>query len=239
MERIQLNPVFVKTKNVRNFEVMMDGLAMADEGCLGMVHGQAGRGKTRTSQWYTAHNDCIYLRIATIWRTSELGFLSALCRELGSPAPSRNKGKCFTEIVDRLIDDKKPVFLDEIEKLPKTFLDIVRDLSDLTAAPFVLIGENELMRLMNENKRVWSRIFQHMEFSQVAVSDIIVFAKEAAGMNITPDVAAILHSSSTGDFRLIKRDLIELIKITNAKGVTDPDPDMATIAARAGLKGKQ
>jgi len=237
-KKIKLKPVFVKTKNVRNFEVMMDSLALADEGCLAMVDGEAGRGKTRTSQWFSAHNNCVYLRVATIWQTSELGFLTALCIELGIPTPPRSKGKCFISAVDQLVDNSRPVFLDEIEKLPKNFLDIVRDLSDLTATPFVLMGEKELKSLMIENKRVWSRTFQQLEFSPVAVSDIIVFAKEAAGMNLTPDVAAIVHASSGGDFRLIKRDLIELIKITTAKGVTDPDADMAKMAARAGLRGK-
>lgn len=238
-KRIQLKPVFVKTKNVRNFEVMMDSLMQADEGCLGMVHGQAGRGKTRTSQWFAANNDCIYLRIATIWRTSELGFLAALCRELGILSPPRDKVRCFIAVVDQLNNNFKPIFLDEIEKLPRTFLDIIRDLSDLGATPFILIGENELKSLMIQNERVWSRTFQQLEFSPVAISDIIVFAKEAAGMNLTPDVATILHTgSSKGDFRLVKRDLIELIKITAAKGATDPDADMAKMAIRAGLRGK-
>lgn len=238
-KKIKLKPVFVKTKNVRNFEVMMDSLMQADEGALGLVNSPAGRGKTRTSQWFATHNDCIYLRIATIWRTSELGFLAALCRELGISTPPRDKVRCFIAVVDQLINNFKPVFLDEFEKLPpKPFLDIVRDLSDLGATPFVLIGENELKSLMIQNERVWSRTFQRLAFSPVAVSDIIVFAKEAAGMNIAPDVATILHGgASKGDFRLIKRDLIELTKITTAKGVTDPDADMAKMAVRAGLRG--
>ena len=51
MEKIQVKPVFVKTKNVRNFESMMDALAQASgEGRLGAVPSPPGRGKTRTAQ---------------------------------------------------------------------------------------------------------------------------------------------------------------------------------------------
>ena len=79
---IEYKPVFIEsTKNVRNFKVMMDGLELgAGEGRLGMVYGRAGRGKTRTSQWYHAHNGGVFLRMQTIWRTSELEFIRALCR---------------------------------------------------------------------------------------------------------------------------------------------------------------
>ncbi len=54
-KKIRLKPEFVKTKNVRNFEVMMANLAISEgEGRLGMVYSQAGRGKTRTCQVYAA-----------------------------------------------------------------------------------------------------------------------------------------------------------------------------------------
>ena len=42
MKQIKVKPTFVRTKNVRNFEVLMDGLALGEgEGRLGLVYGQA------------------------------------------------------------------------------------------------------------------------------------------------------------------------------------------------------
>ena len=45
MKQIAVKPVFVQTRNVRNFQAMMGGLALAEgEGRLGLIFGRAGRG---------------------------------------------------------------------------------------------------------------------------------------------------------------------------------------------------
>lgn len=239
MKEIRVKPVFIKTRNVRNFETTMDGLELgAGEGRLGMIYGRAGRGKTRTSQWYHAHNPgCIYLRIATIWRTSELEFLKALCRELRiNPAPSR-KGPCFVEIVDRLIANPMPVFLDEIEKLPRSFLDLIRDLSDMSTAPFILIGEEELVSYMRQNRRVWSRVFRQLEFEPIEVSDILLYAKDSTDLRLSMPVAKIFHGASEGDFRIVKRDMLALVQYANANGTREVSEAIARVAVKAGLSG--
>lgn len=236
MQTVQLKPTFVKTKNVRNFIVMMDGLALgAGEGRLGMVFGQAGRGKTRTSQWYAAHNDCVYLRIATIWRTSEVSFLNALANELRIASPAKRKGPAFTEVIDTLLANPRPVFLDEIEKLPKVFLDLIRDLSDMSTAPFVLVGEEELVSVMRQNRRVWSRTYQQIEFKPLDEAAIIVYVKEASGLQVSAKVASIMHQASGGDFRIVRRGLLNLAHVANSKGVTDISEEDARIAMKIGL----
>jgi len=183
MKKIQLKPTFVKTRNVRNFEVLMRGLDLgAGEGRLALIHGRAGRGKTRTVNRYAAANDCVYIRMLTVWRTSELEFLRELCRKLEVGNPPHRKGPCFIEIVKRLEDKKQPIFLDEIEKLSSRFLDVVRDLTDVTSVPVVLIGEEELPVAMRRNARVWSRTQQQLEFEPISAADIIYyFAEITAG----------------------------------------------------------
>ena len=238
MKEIKLKPVFVKTKNVRNFEVMMDGLALGEgEGRLGLIYGQAGRGKTRTSQWHQAHNGGIYLRVATIWRTSELEFLKSLCRELKITPPPSRKGPCFVEIVDRLLANPRPVFIDEIEKLPRIFLDLVRDLSDMSTAPFILIGEEELRSFMQQNRRVWSRTFRQLEFEPIQIPDILLYAHDSTGLKLSMPVARIFHQYSSGDFRIVKRDMLALIQYANANETREVSEKMASIAVKEGLSG--
>ena len=55
--------------------------------------------------------------------------------------------------MDRLIDERKPVFLDEFEKLPQNYLGIIRELTETTGVPFVLIGEEELLAYMRRDER--------------------------------------------------------------------------------------
>ncbi len=239
MKKLQLNPVFVKTKNVRNFEVMMDGLALADgEGCFGMVYSQAGRGKTRTSQWYSAHQDCVYLRVLTIWRTSETEFLRSFCNALNILSPPKRKGPAFAQIVNNLIENPRPVFLDEIEKMSQTFLDLVRDIADSAQVPVILIGEEELVSFMKQNRRVWSRTFQQMEFAPIEVADIIMYASESADLKLSIPVAKMVHKASGGDFRLVKRDLLGLAQTANANQTKTITEKMAKIVIQSGLSGK-
>lgn len=234
-KKLQIKPVFVKTGNVRRFEALMDGLAMsAGEGRLGLVYGRAGRGKTRTATWYAAHNGCVFLRCLSIWRHSELGMLQALCRELGVRNIPHRKAPAFQAAMEAMMANPKPVFIEEIEKLPYAFLELVRDLSDLTTAPIVLVGEEELENLLKRNRRIWSRTFRQMEFSPVEPADIVTYANQAAGLQIRPEVMALLNGSSGGDFRLVKRDIINLVDVCNANNTAEPDAKMAKVAiARA------
>ena len=239
MKEIQVKPKFVNVKNVRNFQAMLDTLMLSrGEGRLAAVIGQAGRGKTRTAQWYAANNRCAFVRCLSIWRHTELGLLQALCRELGVKKIPHRKDPAFIAVLDALnMQGGQPVFVEEIEKLPRLHLELVRDLSDLSLAPFVLIGEDELQHHMRQVTRIWNRTFQQLEFEPLGLGDVVMFARESAGIDLPADVAETLHRESGGCFRVIKRDLITLVTIMNAKGKPVPDMDMVKAAIKQGLRG--
>lgn len=225
-----LRPVFVVTRNVRNFEAAMDGLTLASgEGRLGLVFGRAGRGKTRTAQWWTAKENAVYLRVATVW--SELDFLAELCREVGVPAPQRRRGACYAALVDALAAAPRTVILDEIEKMSSRWLDIVRDVSDVTACPVVLVGEEELASAVRHNRRVWSRVYQEVEYGPISAADVVLYAREAAGLTVKADAAAQIHQRSGGDFRLVRRDVASLAQLAAAAKKSDVGPELVQAVA--------
>lgn len=239
---ITLKPEFIETKNVRRFSVMVDDLMAFGEGCLGCLAGTPGIGKTKNARVASARNDWVYLRIAAIWKRSELDFIQAFARELGIADPPGRKGKCYALVVDKLAGSGRVVFLDEMQRLPKDFLNIALDISDATGCPFVLVGEPELKGMMEDNKRVWSRTHRLFEFEPLSITDVMLFAAKTAGITLRPEIASILHKSSGGDFRILKRDFIALVNLANATG-SGPDgapqitEEMARIAVRQGLKG--
>jgi len=235
---MKLNPAFVKTRNVRNFEVLMNGLDLAEgEGRFGLVYGQAGRGKTRTSQWYAAGNACVYMRVLSIWTTSELDFLCALARELGVLTPPRRKATAFQAVLDKLITEPRAIILDEMEKMPPKFLGFIRDLTDLSGSPIVFVGEVELIPYLQAERRVWSRVFQQVEFEPISATDIVFYAADVAGLQLDKLAAGILAKSSGGDFRLVRRDVLALVQMCQGKGTKSVNAEMATIAAKQALKG--
>ena len=239
MKEIRVLPKFVNTRNVRNFQAMLDALMLsAGEGRFGVVVGPAGRGKTRTTQWYAAQHGCVFLRCLSIWRHSELGFLQALCRELGIANPPHRKDPAFIAVMDALgKQDGKPVFIEEIEKLPRLHLETVRDLADLSTAPFVLIGEEDLKEHLKQVSRMWNRTFQMLEFDPLSVADVIAFAGDAASLELPQEVAETLHLAAKGCYRVMKRDMISLVNIMNAKRTDKPTVEMAKVAIKQSLRG--
>jgi DNA transposition AAA+ family ATPase len=240
MAKIQFTPRFVNTRNVNNFAATMDALMFSRGGRgdgderLGCVHGQAGRGKTRTVQTWAARHNAVYLETAIVW--SELDFLQALCRELGVRKPAGRRGKAFADAIDVLLINPRPVFIDEIERFGQRMLEVVRDLAKITGGVFVLIGEEELPHLMKLNRRMWSRTYQAMEFEPASPADIVAFVKDTAGLKLTAEAMKVMHQASGGDLRIIRRDTINLVHVVNSMARTgEVSGETARIACKSGL----
>jgi len=242
MEQFTFTPKFVNTRNARNTNVLMNNLLSASrtgEGCIGVIYSEAGLGKTQTTKkWHTDHAESIHLTALTAWYGSELAFLKTLCRELGIKSPPGRKGPAFMAIVDTLLNRPMPIFIDEIEKLNARFLDLVKDITDLSTAPIVLVGEEHLVTHMKKNRRIWSRTFQHLKFERVQIGDAAAYAKETTGIKLTPETLSVLFKGVHANFRELRRTLIALVDIANARGLNDTvDVETINIALNAGLVG--
>ena len=237
---VRFSPTFVQTKNVRNYTVMMDGLLLdrsdiGDER-LGCVWGRAGRGKTRTVQTWAAANGAVYLATVSVW--SEVDFLAALCRELGVRQIPHRKGKCFSLLIEALMRNPRPIIIDEIERFGQKYLEIVRDIANVSGGVIVLVGEEELPHLMRQNRRVWSRTYRTMEFEPIPASDIITYVHQCTGLGLTRPALEVLHKSSQGDLRLVRRDTIALTHAyNNLRRTGEVDEETARIAVKESLRG--
>lgn len=231
-QTLSIKPVFVKTANVRNFESMMSGLALSDgEGRFGLVWGRAGRGKTRTAHYYCANTKgCHYVLALRVWRHSQGELLRAIAREAGIVNPPHRIAPLFAEVAERLIHTRPTIFVDEPDKLTIAHLEILRDLTELTGAPFVLIGEEELPDMMKKERRIWSRTFQQVQFQPFSVADIVQYVNAAAGIRMTgPSAAETIFKKSEGDIRVAKIIFTNLVQVLNAKGTAEADDQ--TVAA--------
>ena len=250
MKKIVVSKPFIGTKNVRNFDVMMDGLAMAEgEGRFGVVFSEAGRGKSRTvKKWHADNRDSIYILAQEVWKSNYTDFLKKMCIELGiRPAPKR-KGDCFAQAIDSLLEYPRTVIVDEIEKLPNGFLEIMRDLTELTGCAVVLVGEEELASHMKQNRRIWNRTFQQVEFDLIGSGDIMMYVKTATsdptekkdgfeGLKLSSENASLIHSLTQGNFRDVRRLTINLSKICNDKKSAEVTAQMIKAAYKTGLSG--
>lgn len=241
MATIQFRPAMIKTPFVRDLDSMLETLDLLQgDGCMAGICGEAGRGKTFSVMAKAAQTNGVYMRAQYIWRGSEREFVMGLCRALDMPQIPSTKGACYLAAVDRLANSTRPVFIDEMQRLPKGFLNIALDLADSTGCHVILVGEPELKGMMQENKRVWSRTYQFLEPQPISIQEILAYAAETTGIKLSMPAATILLNGSGGDFRLVKRAMVALVQHIRAKGNGDQvTEEMARIAASAGLKGKK
>jgi hypothetical protein len=237
MKRIPINETFVNTRNIRNFQVMMDGLALGEgRGRFGVVHGQAGLGKTTAvDNWY-GNNKSHYIRFAKVWSPTD--FLFALARELKVVDPIRRRGALFSEVVDKLLADPVPLFVDEIDKMGAEFLEILRDLADMTGAAVVLVGEESLVRKVQMNRRVWSRVYQQLAFGPIAVDDVARLFIEAAGLKMAPAVAKYVHERTQGNWRDVYRYMLVAAQYCQHNDAGEITDDLAKIVDREMLRSR-
>ncbi len=239
---LTVKPIFVKTANVRNFEAMMSGLDLsAGEGRFGLVWGRAGRGKSRTAEYYCANNkNCLYVLMHKVWRTSPSEFFFKLATELGLTSPPRRVGPLYNEICARLEKNRPTVFIDEPDKVPSAYLEIIRDMTQATGAPFVLIGEEALPGMMRKERRVWSRTFGQVEFKPFGVADIVQYMTAAAGIRFAGQEAVdAIYQKSEGDIRIVKVIFFNLVQVLNAKGIAEADRETVEAAIRQAFAGAQ
>jgi hypothetical protein len=236
--------VFIQTANTRNLSLMMDDIRMdVGEGRFGVVCGPAGLGKSRAVKWYHANStDTVYLESTSIWKSSDLAFLRDLCRELGIVHIRNRKEYCFRDVIDFLNDHPQTIILiDEVDRLSNSFLELARDITRMTVCPIIFIGEKKLLAFMQQNERVWTRTFAPVMFTTMKESDVIIYAKEVAGLALPVEVAGILHQTQTknteaGNFRLVKRALIYAIAYANAAKASEITPEIARMAIKSAVR---
>ena len=206
-----MSQTIVPNSNTRNFETFMKGLERgAGEGRFGLVHGAAGRGKTRAAiTWHAEHRQSLYLKCNVIW--SPKAFLARLLYELGASGGAPwSAAACYDEAAGKLAAAQEAgagavLFLDEIDLLPSIFLKIARNLADDSGAAVILIGESELPGQLWRESRVSSRVMECLEFLPLSRPELVSFCRARHGLELAADSAEVLHRASGGDLRDLSR----------------------------------
>lgn len=116
---------------------------------VGVIYGDAGRGKTMTLEAAASiYRQAILIRVTRSTR-SPLGIARQLGHELRIM-----KGRTLYELqqalCDRLRGSGRPILIDEAHQLSHDALEFVRDLYDLCHVPVVLVGTATLMQKCND-----------------------------------------------------------------------------------------
>lgn len=211
------------------FDEAVDDVLSAGPGTSGFVlaYGQAGRGKSVAADRYCTQRSGVHMRVWEGW--SQTSFMQRLLFEIrarNGDMPRHTGNRCKEYIVDLLDKERKPIFVDEADRLAMPRIEDLHDIHEMTGAPIVLIGEEGLIGLLSERRRIWSRVAYEVEFTGITAPDVALYAMQAAGLKITAELCQAIVAKSEGDFRLVRNVCLLLERAAKARGDFTPDREM-------------
>lgn len=231
-----MREVIIDTEAMSRFDSAVDEVTGAERGLSGFVlaYGQAGRGKSVAADRYHYQRGGAYLRVWQNW--SQTSFLQRLLFEVrgkNTDMPRHTGNRCKELIVQALEADRKPLFIDEADRLKIDRIEDLRDIHEMTGAPIVLIGEEGIFGLLSERRRIWSRVAYEIEFGPISPAEIALYAMQAAGLDINLELAAEIARKTEGDFRLVRNMCLLLEKAAKAQEAFTVDREMLETAFTA------
>ena len=154
------------------------GLSYAQmTGCIGVVHGAAGTGKTRACRRYAADNPNVWIATMSPWTQTVHACLEQVALACGLRTVEFRSARIAAALVDRLRDTRGLLAVDEAQHLGTRALEGLRSLSDATGTGLALIGSDELYsRLTGGSRRdqfaqLFSRIGKRVRLSAATAAD--------------------------------------------------------------------
>jgi len=220
--------VVVTTRSVDAFVSLADDLSDPEgskSSSLGMVIGTAERGKTHSARYYVdTHPDACYALF--IEGSTRVSFLRDICESLAGTRPV-TFGACLSLIHEACRQRRRLIIIDEADKLPVSFLELVRGINERCAVPILLTGEEGLKAKVDRVPRLRSRIRQPVVlYEQINYIDVAAFYANACGIDIDRHIAETLTKRCRGAWRSLVNDALALAKIGRASGIATVTPEM-------------
>lgn len=198
-----MKSTIVPVKNVRGLAQMGEQLRDRPLGTPGiaLVWGRVGLGKTTAVAWYANQVNAVFVRAYRC--ITPLGLLQDICAELGLERYRSHK-KCLDEVTRALAEANRPLFIDEADYLVEShaLIETVRDVHDLSDAPLVLIGMEQVAKKVRRYPQFESRVMQWMQFAKCDAVDARQIADDMLEeVRVDDDLLAELLSAANGEIR--------------------------------------
>ncbi|RRH98048.1 ATP-binding protein [Mesorhizobium tamadayense] len=216
-------------KNVAAFATLLATMVDRDPKLPGLAafFGPSGWGKTESAIYGANKYRAAYVECGQF--TSARSLLSDILIELGEPAPRGPIETLKNQAIMLMVSDpRRPLIIDEAHFIAhKRFVDLLRELSDKSGAPVVLIGEERLPKLLEAFERVHNRVLEWLPALPCDAEDFALLAGHRCnGIKLAPDLAAAILDRTKGNTRRIVINLAKVSQVAKLTGA--PVVDLAT-----------
>lgn len=234
---------FVETRNYLQFIAAMTALeARGSAECrLVVVDGLPGLGKTTILQRWAAMEACVYLRAKTNW--SPYWMMAELLVGLGVQNIPHGHENRFRACIEALSDryqasqtarQQFAIIIDEADHVSgrSALVDTIRDFTDLTEVPFVLVGMGRIRDNLTKHPQTASRISRYVRFEPADIDDVRMFLAEKCDVPVAPDLAAFVAQATRGFNREILEAVVSIERFGRRN--TPAEPEGLTLREMAG-----
>lgn len=194
---------------------------VADRGAMlpGMAtfYGPSGFGKTTAATYAANVFNAVHIEVRSTWTRKT--FTQVLCEELGLPG-GRTVADMVTQIARELKGTLRPLFIDEADNaVERGFLEMVRDIYEMSDTAVILIGEENLPRKLARSERVHGRMLDWVAAQPAVIDDVYHLAPHYADdVEIEEALADQLLQDSRNSIRRVCVNLSELRELARETG---------------------
>lgn len=212
-----MRDVFVQTKNVAAFMGAIEAVKAKRGPKMVFVKGDVGLGKTRTCAWHAAQNRTLYLEAQSGWNIGWL--LDDLCFEIGI-APAHKLSNRSRQVKDHIGKERMEVIIDEADRLKhdRRVLETIQSIHDASNVPVILVGMGEIDAALKVYPQLSSRIYQRVEFQEIARAELPSIFNQLAEVEIPADAIDDEIARGLKTMRAIERFIPDIEKAVRAKG---------------------
>ena len=168
-------PEWVDTPSGR---AALAGLSYAQmAGCIGVVYGAAGTGKTKACRRYAADSPNVWIATMSPWTQTVHACLEQVALACGLRTVEFRSARIAAALVDRLRDTRGLLAVDEAQHLGTRALEGLRSLYDATGTGLALVGSDELYSRLTGGSRsgqfaqLFSRIGKRVRLPAATAAD--------------------------------------------------------------------
>lgn len=215
-------------KNIAAFTTLVERMVSRDPDLPGLAcfYGPSGWGKTKSAIYGAVRSQAAYIECGQY--TSARSLLRNLLTELGEARPRGSIEEMKAQVILRMVAaPQRPVIVDEAHFVARQrFCDLLREMSDKSGAPVIMIGEETLPGHIAQFERVHNRVLEWLPAQPCDADDFaLLAAHRCRDVRIAPDLAEAILTLTKGNTRRIVVNLDRVVEAARAAGAREIDLD--------------
>lgn len=183
------------------------------------VFGTPGTGKSTAARHLVKQFNCVFVTARP--KMSPFQLVRSILAEIsGVPSDALacySTSEGLERVVRHLRLNEQGLFVDEVDWLNSTALEILRSIHDEAQIPVFLFGMPGVHKKLSKHQQLWSRI-HFLEFQPLDFVDTKLLADARCDVGIDRDLLSKIYEQSKGNVRLMKRMFAYVEQYAKAMG---------------------